>query len=161
MRTAELEIVRYDTEKILKASKAFVSAHNEHMGGAEASVPRILHAISAVLDAGRSSRITWRVPGSIVSFSGIPPILPLIEDSQLVYKGKSPHFILEEEVEAEVRADSWQMDRFAEARHLVTTTMHDVYGLEVVQVDSLTILNFPKDQYAESIQMVSASILNR
>lgn len=159
MRTAELEIVRYDTEKILKTSQAFVSAHIEHMGGKEASVPKLLQAISAVLDAGRSSRITWRVPGSIVSFSGIPPILPLIEGNQLVYKGKSPHFILEEGVD--VKTDSWQKDRFTEARHLVATTMHDVYGLEVVQVDSLTILNFPKDQYAESVQVVSASILNR
>lgn len=159
MRTAELEVVSYKTDAIVDASKTLVDTCVEVFRDEMPSFSQdILHSIGQILGKNSNTQIVWNLSGLRIFFSGIPPTLPTIEGDQLVYKARSPHFILEEGAVVDLPF-STQL-RVREANYAIVDVMNDRHGLEVVRDDPFTTLNFPKDLYAESVRRVTATILN-
>jgi hypothetical protein len=159
MANAELEIVTYRTEEMMRASKQLVRNYAQHSGlpGTELW-PRTIAMIVDIIRNQSPRTCSWTTPGLSMEFSGFPtPRERVNEEGEIKLVADEPMFTLDEGWPYYIKPIlRTQINRVTGA---IVEEMHDVYKLEVSNNGNFHYLKFPKGQYAKNIDIVTVPLL--
>ena len=161
MRTAEFETVRYRTAEMQTVSRDLLKGVAT-FSGIEGTVlqPYVDHKIeqiSEVIEEQLPKRVTFTTKGLSVIFSGFPLPLQRREGNRLVASSSPPYFTLEQGSAHNLSVA--QREELDTAIGTLIGDMNYIHRIVVDRSDPLTILTFPKEIYAERIEVERAIIL--
>ncbi len=154
----EFELVTYDKPKMIGASVRLVSDFAKYTNTDwTRQWPRFLERVIESINAEERDLLRWKTPGLDISFSGFSPQIPTITKEGVRYSPRSPHFILEEDTQSEIKPVV--REHLERVTKTIAWEMENEFKLEPQHDGPLTLLKFPNDTYAENISIVRAPII--
>ena len=158
-RSVEVELVRYRTADMIYSTGQLVHNFAQYTDlEGTATWPRALATVARKIQQELPTPFRWQTKGISIEFSGFRNPMPIIGDRGVIFKAREPNFIfIEDGLSEEVRPTL--LTRVGQALEDIVQEMHDVYRLDIDR-NPLRLI-FPKAEYAKSIEVFNAAMLDR
>jgi len=160
MRTSiEVETAHFNSDRILEASYDLVTdvAKRVDLENADVHIDGLTVVKRTIVDQ-LNRRPMWNTPRIGFAFSGFTPPNFRIEDGRPVFSQRSPYFVLEEGTSYHLLNPderTWLDEEIASILQRTSRT----HNLEVSYEDPVTVVTFPKEEYAEKIEWNEVPLL--
>ncbi len=158
MRTVEYESIQYRTGEMLAASDELIAqyAHYAGIDGTE-NWPRVLFAVRRIIKNQSARNYEWNMPSISLEFSGFPQTLEQVSGDN-IYTSPAPYFEIKQGTEYTL-LNARRKTRLARVTQQILESLADVYKLEPAWNNPAFTLRFPKEHYAERIEVKQGVLL--
>lgn len=158
MRTAELEVVRYDTDAIKCASNDLLLGYANYSG--HLGNPTLLHfepLISRVIAGQLPQSISWTTPNLNIDFSGFTLQPHETTGGKVEILAVDPFFTLKEDYAPDLSAGLRAYLQTLPAALL--NFLREKHPVEVETGDAGSVVKFPREAFAESVDRIEVPLL--
>lgn len=158
MRTAELEVVRYDTEAIKCASNDLLLGYANYSGHlGTPTLPDIEPQMRRVIAGQLPQSVSWTTPNLNIDFSGFTMRTHEMQNGRVEVVALDPFFTLEQEYGSEL---SVGLKAYLQT---LPGALLDFLGrkhpVEIEETDIYSVVKFPRETFAKSVDRIEVPLL--